>query len=394
MDFERLIFPFVMAVISNSLMIIIIYFLRKIPAFARLFNVGFMVMLYAFCLLRIFVPIEFPMVQIRLRDPVFYAWFIESFAVYDDAAHNTSHPNIFAWIILGIWVVGSLILAVRSIVLHRNFKKYLMANGDYATDRERAVFSEVAKEVLKNDANVSLRKTDVIEGTVVVGLIHQTVLIPDESYSEEELRMMFRHECMHIRNKDLWIKLLVQIYCCIFWWNPFAYLLKSDLDLTLEMKCDLNTTKGFSDDQVLTYVETLKKRSITKKRKKVPFIVSSELADGKKKDQLLERVRKLLALSPSKIKQITFHLLTLVLFLSIFVASYLFIWQPDFSEKEMQEEFYEFEKVGEIVDRSNAYLVKNSDGNYTFYFNNEACETILKEEVEQGMYNDYPIYEK
>ena len=281
MDFERLIFPFVMAVISNSLMIIIIYFLRKIPAFARLFNVGFMVMLYAFCLLRIFVPIEFPMVQIRLRDPVFYAWFIESFAVYDDAAHNTSHPNIFAWIILGIWVVGSLILAVRSIVLHRNFKKYLMANGDYATDRERAVFSEVAKEVLKNDANVSLRKTDVIEGTVVVGLIHQTVLIPDESYSEEELRMMFRHECMHIRNKDLWIKLLVQIYCCIFWWNPFAYLLKSDLDLTLEMKCDLNTTKGFSDDQVLTYVETLKKRSITKKRKKVPFIVSSELADGK-----------------------------------------------------------------------------------------------------------------
>lgn len=394
MDFERLIFPFVMAVISNSLMIIIIYFLRKIPAFARLFNVGFMVMLYAFCLLRIFVPIEFPLVQIRLRDPVFYAWFVESFAVYDDVAHNTSHPNIFAWIILGIWVVGALILAVRSIVLHRNFKKYLMANGDYATDRERAVFSEVAKEVLKNDANVSLRKTDVIEGTVVVGLIHQTVLIPDESYSEEELRMMFRHECMHIRNKDLWIKLLVQIYCCIFWWNPFAYLLKSDLDLTLEMKCDLNTTKGFSDDQVLTYVETLKNRSVTNKNKKVPFIVSSELVDGKKKDQLLERVRKLLALSPSKIKQITFHLLTLVLFLSIFVASYLFIWQPDFSEKEMQEEFYEFEEVGEIVDRSNAYLVKNSDGNYTFYFNNEACETILKEEVEQGMYNDYPIYEK
>lgn len=393
MDFRQFIFPFIMAVITNSIMIVIIYFLRKIPAFARLFNVGFMVMLYVFCLLRIFVPIEFPELQIRLRDPVLYAWVMESFFVYHDAAHNTTHPNIFAWIILGIWVVGALILAVRSIVLHSNFKKYLMANGDYATDRERAVFSEVAKEVLNNTANVSLRKTDVIEGTVVVGLIHQTVLIPDEDYSDSELRMMFRHECMHIRNKDLWIKLLVQIYCCIFWWNPFAYLLKSDLDLTLEMKCDLSTTKGFSDAQVLTYVETLKNRCVTNKNKKTPFIVSSELVDGKKKDQLIQRIRKLLSLSPSKAKQITVHVLTLVLFLSIFAASYLFIWQP-YYEEEFEIEHYELKEDGIIVDNSNAYLVKDGDGNYLFYYSDYPPEPIPKEEVEQGMYDDYPIYEK
>lgn len=393
MDVPQFIFPFIMAVISNSLMIVIIYFLRKIPYFARLFNVGFMVMLYAFCLLRIFVPIEFPMAQIRLRDPVVYTWLIESFSVYDDKVHTGSHLNLAAWIIIGVWAAVALILAVRTIVLHRNFRKYLMANGDYATDNERALFAEVANEVLKHSSNVSLRKTDVIQGAVVVGLIHQTVLIPDETYSEEELRMMFRHECMHIRNKDLWIKLLVQIYCCVFWWNPFAYLLKSDLDLTLEMKCDLNTTKGFSDDQVLTYVETLKNRSVTNKNKKTPFIVSSELVDGKKKDQLIQRIRKLLSLSPSKAKQITVHVLTLVLFLLVFAASYLFIWQP-YYEEEFEIEHYELKEDGIIVDNSNAYLVKDGDGNYLFYYSDYPPEPIPKEEVEQGMYDDYPIYEK
>ena len=393
MDIAQYIFPFIMAVISNSLMIVIIYFLRKIPAFAGLFNVGFIVMLYAFCLLRIFVPIEFPMAQIRLRDPVVLARVLKTLVVYTDEARNYSLPSVVAWVIIGVWVVGTLAFAIRSIVRQKSFRTYLMANGDYSTDRERAVFSEVAKEILKSDSKVTLRKTDAIEGAVVIGLIHQTVLIPDDEYTEDELRLIFRHECMHIRNRDLWLKLLVLIYCCIFWWNPFTYLLKSDLDLTLEMKCDLSATKGFSDDQVLMYVETLKNHAVTQNRKKIPFVVSSELVDGKKKDRLTLRISKLLALPSNKAKQITVNVLAAVLFVSVFAASYLVIWQPYFDDV-LDDEYYEFKEVGKIVDDSNAYLVKADDGSYLFYYSDFPPEHISKEEVEQGMYEDYPIYEK
>ena len=392
MDIAQYIFPFMMAVISNSLMIVIIWFLRKIPAFAGLFNVGFMAMLYAFCLLRIFVPIEFPMAQIRLRDQVVYTALIEPMLSYD-SVRSVHYLSINAVIILGVSIVVALILGIRSIAVQKSFKKYLIANGDYATDMERTLFSEVAKDVLKNDSKVTLRKTDAIEGAVVIGLIHPIVLIPDDDYSEDELRMIFRHECTHIRNRDLWVKLLVQVYCCIFWWNPFAYLLKSDLDLTLEMKCDLSTTKGFSDEQVLSYVETLKNRSVTRKRKRIPFVVSSELVDGKKKDRLTQRVHKLLVLSPNKAKQITVNVLAAVIFLSVFAASYLVIWQPFFAG-EVDEEYYELEQEGEIVDDSNAYLFKDSSGNYWFCISGFSPEPIPKEEVEQGLFADYPIYEE
>lgn len=392
MDIEQLIFPFIMAVITNSIMIVIIYFLRKIPSFAGLFSVWFMVILYLFCVLRIFLPIEFPGIQIKIEDDTVYKSIFDFFIHRD--ADASIYPNANFFIVIGIWIAGILIVGCRSMISHRRFRYYLTANGDYSTDEEQRVFSEVVKEVLKSDKSVSLRKTDAIDGTFVIGLNQKTIFIPDKAYTEDELRMILRHECMHIKDKDLWVKLLVQIYCCIFWWNPIAYLLKKDLDLTLEMKCDLNTTQAFSDVQKLFYVETLKNQSILINRQKAPFVVSAELVDGKKKDKLLARIMKVLASPPNKAKQVAVNATAGVFFLLFFVSSFIFIWQPSFDDDEMSVEYYELADDGEIVDESNAYLMKNSDGNYIFYVDKEPQEIIPKEEVEKGMYEDFPIYEE
>lgn len=393
MDIAQLVFPFVMAVIFSSLMIVIIYLLRKIPYFSNLLNVWFMVILYLFSVLRIFLPIEFPDIQIKLEDHTVYTAVFRQLIAYDDA-HNYSYPSVLAWILIGVWIAGIMIIGIRSLTAQSSFRRRLFSNGDLTDEKDRALFSEVSREVLGSDRNVSLRKTDAIDRTVVIGLIRQTVLIPDKAYTEKELRMIFRHECMHIKDKDLWIKLLVQIYCCIFWWNPFAYLLKKDLDLSLEIKCDLNTTKAFSDEEKLFYVETLKKHSVSGKLRKTPFVVSAELVDGKKKDKLLNRIKKLLADPPNKAKQILVNTLVAILFLLIFASSFLFIWQPIFGKDELKEEYYELAEGGEIVDGSMAYLIKNSDGNYTFYLENAPQMDVPKEEVEKGMYKDFPIYEK
>lgn len=390
MDIGQFVFPFIMAVITNSIMIVIIYFLRKVPYFSNFFSIWFMVILYLFCVLRIFLPIEFPDIQIVLADQSVYVSVFEAFIQRD--TDGIARPNTALIIFLCIWAAGIIIIGLWSLLSQRRFYRYLMSNGDYATDHERAIFSDVVKDVLKSDKNVALRKTDAVTGTLVIGLIHKTVLIPDETYTDEELKMMFRHECMHIKNKDLWIKLLIQIYCCIFWWNPFAYLLKSDLDVSLEMKCDLNATKGFSDYEKLAYVETLKKRSVISIGRK-PFIVSAELADGKKKSKLLDRIKAVLAEPPRKAGKIITNLLLAVLFMAIFVGSYVFIWQPSFND-ELPEDFYELAGDARIIDDSNAFLLKNKDGDYIFYVGDMPLETISKEEVDQGMYEDYPIYEE
>ncbi len=389
MDIGQFVFPFIMAVLTNSLMIVIIYFLRKVPYFSNLFSVWFMVILYLFCVLRIFLPIEFPGLQVILADRSVYVSVFEAFIKRD--ADGIARPNTALIIFLCVWAVGIIIIGIRNIVSQRRFTRYLMANGDYATDHEREIFYGVVKDVLKSDKNVALRKTDVITGTLVVGLIHKTVLIPDETYSDDELRMMFRHECMHIKNKDLWIKLLIQIYCCVFWWNPFAYLLKSDLDISLEMKCDLNATKDLSDAEKLTYIETLKNRSVKKSGDK-PFVICAELTDGKKKSKLVTRIKAILADPPKRAGQAIWNTMIAILFVGIFVGSYVFIWQP-FYGFEINDEQYSIGYNGYIVNNTNGYLVKQKDGNYLFYVADFPPEKITKEEVEQGMYEGYTIYE-
>lgn len=388
MDIGQFVFPFIMAVLTNSLMIVIIYFLRKVPYFSNLFSVWFMVILYLFCVLRIFLPIEFPNAQIVLMDNTVYTSLVEAFIQRD--ADGIARPNTALIVFLCAWAIGIIVIGLSNLISQRRFFRYLMANGDYATDHEREIFCGVAKDVLKSDKNVLLRKTDVITGTVVVGLIHKTVLIPDETYTDDELKMMFRHECMHIKNKDLWIKLLVQIYCCIFWWNPFAYLLKSDLDVSLEMKCDLNATKDLSDTEKLTYIETLKNRSVAKSGGK-PFVICAELADGKKKSQLVTRIKAIIAEPPKKVGQIVSNILVALVFVVLFVGSYVFIWQP-FYGYIVEENDYELNDSAVIVNDTNSYLVKQSDGDYLFYYKDYPPEKVSKEEVEQGMYEGYPIY--
>lgn len=390
MDIGQFVFPFIMAVLTNSLMIVIIYFLRKVPYFSNLFSVWFMVILYLFCLLRIFLPIEFPGLQVVLMDNTVYTSVVDVFAKRDD--NGMIHPNTVFYIVLGVWILGTIAQSLWTVISQYRFKRYLMANGDYATDHERGVFNGVVKDVLKSDKNVTLRKTDVITGTLVVGLIHKTVLIPDETYTDDELKMMFRHECMHIKNKDLWIKLLIQIYCCVFWWNPFAYLLKSDLDISLEMKCDLNATKDLTDAEKLSYIETLKNRSVKKSGGK-PFVICAELADGKKKSKLVTRIKAILAEPPKRARQAIWNTMIAILFVGIFVGSYVFIWQP-FYGPSVDDESFELADDGIIVDGTNSYLTPNGDGSYMFYFSNLPPIPVTKEEFEQGLYEGYPIIEK
>lgn len=395
MDIGSFIFPFIMAVITNSVMIVLIYFLRKIPYFANLFSLWFMVALYMMCVLRMFLPIEFPNVQIILRDDTLYHFLINS--VVTRAEDSFVKIGYTAYIILTVMLIGSLIFMIVSIYTQRSKTNYYLANYDFTTDEEKALFSKIAFEVLNEKANITLKKTDAVNCIMVIGYFKKYLLMPNKEYSADELEMIFRHECTHIKNKDLWLKLLVHIYCCIFWWNPLSYLLKHDLSFTLEMKCDLSATQGLSDDRVKAYFETLTKNCHKKgKRDKDRFFVCAELTDDAKNKDLVKRAAAIANQSVKKTNHAVGTVIVTIAFIAVFVASYIFIWQPFYSY-DTDIENYELNDVngiGFIADESNSYLVKQEDGNYLFYVADYPPVPASKEEVEEGMYQGYPILEK
>lgn len=398
MDLGQFIFPFIMAVITNSVMIIAIYFLRKIPYFSNLFSVWFMVVLYLVCVLRMFLPLEFPDVQIILRDTFLYRFLINGIVERAQDSYVTS--GIALYIILGIWLAGFVVFGVVSLVTHRTKKTYYLANYDFTTDEERTLFDRISREILCDSKRITLKKTDAVKSIMVIGYFHHYVLLPVKEYAPDELEMIFRHECIHIRNKDLWLKLLVHIYCCIFWWNPLSYLLKHDLSFTLEMRCDLSATKDFSDEQKRSYFDALKancrQKSKQDKDEHNYFFLCAEFTDERRKNrankEFVKRTKAIAKDPPNKVGQIAANTAVSLLLVSLFVASYFFIWQP-FYGYDADDNLYDLNEGATIVDDTNSYLVLQEDGNYLLYYENFPPIPVTKEEYEEGLFIGYPVLE-
>lgn len=392
MDIGQLIFPFIMAVITNSIMIVIIYFLRKIPYFSNLFSVWFMVGLYLLCVLRIFLPIEFPDVQIILRDRYIYSFFVESMAERTDQAMIA--PNSVFYAVLIVWAVGFLTALIISLYTQKTKTTYYLANYDFTNEKEKDLFHRISSEVLGDKSSrIVLKKTDAVSSIMVIGYFKTYLLLPNKEYSDDELEMIFRHECTHIKNKDLWLKLLVHIYCCIFWWNPFAYLLKHDLGYTLEMKCDLAASKEMSNEEKKRYFDALT-GNCGSARMKNHFFLCAEFSDTAKNKDLIKRTKALASDEPNKVGQIVVDSLIALIFVGVFTASYIIIWQPFYSYTPSTDKYGITDENGYISDEKNSYLVKQKDGDYLFYVDDYPPIPVSKEEVDDGLYSVYPILEK
>lgn len=390
MDLQEFLFPFIMAILTGSLLILLMFFLRKSKYFAGLFGVGFMVVLYVICILRVSLPIEFPGIQIIIRDDTVYAQIF-------DFIKNRSFTKSFLsfsplYIFLGLWIFGSVILLARFIVKTIKFRHKVIIQRNFATQEELDMLEKVKGEVFGKPKRITLRKTDVVKESMTVGFLDKMILIPDIEFDAPELEIILRHECMHIKNRDMWIKLLVEIYCIIFWWNPFAYFLKFDLNNTLETKCDLSVINRFVDIDARAYAFTVAKFMSDEKDKSVPT-VNSHFSRSRNNKEAMKRIEAILENPPKKGRQIVAAVFTSILVLSIVLASYLFIWQPDFGI-EVDEEQFELTENALVADDSNCYLVKNQDGTYSFYFESYPPMEVTQEEIDNGMFEGYPIIEK
>ena len=390
MDLQEFLFPFIMAILTGSLLILLMFFLRKSKYFAGLFGVGFMVVLYIVCILRVALPIEFPGIQVIIRDDTVYA------QVFDFIKNRSFTKSFLSfsplYIFMGVWIVGSVILLIRFIVKTVKFRRKVIIQRNFATQDDLSMLEKVKTEVFGKPKQITLRKTDVVTETVNIGFFDKMILLPDIKFDAQELEIILRHECMHIKNHDMWIKLLVEIYCIIFWWNPFAYFLKLDLNNTLETKCDLSVIDRFSDIDTKTYAFTVAKFMSDEKDKNVPA-VNSHFSKSRNNKEAMKRIEAILENPPKKGRQIVAAVFTSILVLSIVLASYLFIWQPDFGI-EVDGEQFELTENALVADDSNSYLVKNQDGTYSFYFEGYPPMEVTQEEIDNGMFEGYPIIEK
>lgn len=349
------VFSFAMSVLFSVLFILAIHLLRNQSAFLHSFGVHTILGIYALCLFRTIAVIELPFtVPFGLGDTystVFRAaW--EAYIPFGDSNVRV----LFA--VCGIWAVVTATLIVQ--FLCKSWKvsrkaKWYSTNKD---SRAEQVLEQVKMESWRTPA-VTVCICPTLDIPMGIGLFRHYICLPDREYGREEIYYILKHEYAHFCNRDLTVKFLVHLFCCIFWWNPAVYLLKKDIGQILEIRCDFKATEEFSKREKLQYlfaiVSILEKSDGANRRP--PPMLATGLACRKNEDDMRERFRMITAVprSVSRLCQGAFWTLAVTLVL----LSYSFVLQPSFDPP--VDDIYTNDSVEEFT-TDGGYIVQREDG--------------------------------
>lgn len=304
------------------------------------------------------MSIEFPFASV-IRSKNIYPEMVSffEFCLFENQFLSVRVVDLF----LAIWIVGSIYFLYRICRQEIAFKKRM---SEELPTQKPQIYSIMNKVTNEKSHKVRIIESSMIEIPMVTGFIKPTIYLPCISLSDIELYNILQHEWTHYIHKDIWIKLFVKIICAIYWWNPFIYLLKKDIDNALEVKSDLYVTSKMSHEEKLDYLETILKIAKSIKKKNDPISPSGlGMMSNKKNNSLKQRFEFVLECKfTNMIKNLGILLSILMIFL--FLSSYFFVIQPYSSPQECE--------AGTIFDISpdNSFLVKNKNGIYNLYVNN------------------------
>lgn len=370
-----------MTVLWSSILISVFYLLRKKAHLISVCSISGVIILYIFCLVRMFVPVEFPWTRVVSGGHVYNFFYkFMHHRLFNDM------PATFFQISLIIWSTGTVISLFKYINNYICFSNYL--NKLDVIDDELTVHA--LRKISSEGKSIKVVRSSFIETPCCIGIVKKKIILPMKNYSEDDLYYILLHEYSHLKNKDLLVKMLINVLCAIYWWNPFVYLLKKDINQTLEIRCDDLVIKEILPNQRADYLSVLLKefQEITEEsqlRKYRNFV--SQFRDFYS-GELLERF-KIVSLRNDK-KYWQNVIVTYVIAIIMLVFSYSFIFQTQFevpnSDIETENDVYKIEE-------DNSYIFINISGEYVLHTDN-ADFIIDKEMADQLLEDGFQLKEK
>ncbi|HKZ39054.1 MAG TPA: M56 family metallopeptidase [Chryseolinea sp.] len=242
---------------------------------------------------------------------------IPKIGYYFNAVKSFIHHNIPLFLI--IWACGALIFSLRIITgllyVERIREHSRLVTGDWINR-----IQELAVQ-LKIERWISLAESSLIQSPIVIGYFKPMILIPLgmlANLSTEQVETIFLHELMHIRRKDYLINLIQSVIEAIFFFNPIVWIISGLMRREREHCCDDAVIKF--NGNVRAYAFAL--ASLEESRLSEPGLAISL---GKNKNQLLNRIKRLMEKSVKTYSGRERMLPALLLVMGLICASWITI---------------------------------------------------------------------
>ena len=159
-------------------------------------------------------------------------------------AQDDPLPYVFG-ILLLIWAVGWGKALIHSIQIHKRLK-YLI-NTACMCEKEVVDTKEIWRKKLKIRQKIEVKYSYTIATPIICRVLKPVILLPARDYSREELDVIFVHELMHCKHKDILWKQLCAFARIVFWWNPLIQRFVYVVDSWNESYCDYAVTQVLKD---------------------------------------------------------------------------------------------------------------------------------------------------
>lgn len=156
--------------------------------------------------------------------------------------------------VLGIlWLVGALAAFLTKLVRYRSMLKRTKVFCKPVTDGNTVVTANVVALRMNLRKNITVYESTQVSGPVTMGLLNPFIVLPVEERTAGETALVFHHEMLHIKRKDLWYKWLWQLILCVYWFNPILYKARKIFSEDCELSCDEQILKHLSDSGKKAY---------------------------------------------------------------------------------------------------------------------------------------------
>ena len=165
-------------------------------------------------------------------------------------------PVTFFSVAFLVWLGGVLLFLAYYVLRHIRFMRIVKRWSVCVTDKVvLAVLDKVREE--KGVGHIGLKKCGFVSTSMLVGFVKPIVLLPDKEFDAYELELIFRHELVHLRRKDLFVKLLSMFAVSIHWFNPAVYLMSAQMQADCEASCDETVLAETGEQCKMSYAELI-----------------------------------------------------------------------------------------------------------------------------------------
>lgn len=156
-----------------------------------------------------------------------------------------------------IWFVGAMVFAGWNFYCYHRFTKQLRTDSFHLPDDTTEVLLSSCKAALGIHSEVKLMLNPKITSPMLVGLCRPMIMLPTSSISGVDLKLVLTHELMHLKRKDLWVKMLAMLAGTIHWFNPLVHVLCKDISTWGELACDEALAADMSHEERRLYGEAI-----------------------------------------------------------------------------------------------------------------------------------------